>query len=231
MAERSVLFYELNFMFMLFQEYPPSSNENRLHYNAGLGQRRITFVRDREATNFTEKLEEEYPKMANIGGFELLRTAGSRSAPLEVITPPQSGYNVDHLANGYLGQAICYIRPIQTTLSTETEEVSTCTLILISVNNIFTRVYIMCVSQWRDNVGLNHLQSTYLSFFTYCDDIKASLILKSRDFNLIYPVNLEHQKQYKFDDMLFRGQLYNMYSYCGRSLTILLCVVNEVGIL
>lgn len=146
---QSVQFYSMSLIFCLclFQEYPPSSNENRLHYNAGLGQRRITFVRDREATNFTEKLEEEYPKMANIGGFELLRTAGSRSAPLEVITPPQSGYNVDHLANGYLGQAICYIRPIQTTLSTETEEVST--LILISVNNIFTRVYIMCVSQWR----------------------------------------------------------------------------------
>ena len=85
----------------------------KTHYEGGLGQRKITFTRDNKPETFCRSLEEHYPKLRGIGGFELLRGSGSKRSPLQVIKPPPAGYTVDYVANSYLGQATCYVRPIQ----------------------------------------------------------------------------------------------------------------------
>lgn len=86
-------------------------------YDAGLGEKRITFVKNRDQGAFRLKLEEEYPKLVACGGFELLRTSFSNKLQLDVIRPPSSGYSAAFLADtGNLGQALCFIRPVQKNL-------------------------------------------------------------------------------------------------------------------
>jgi hypothetical protein len=67
------------------------------------------------------KLEEIYPKLENGGGFEIMRR-GPQANELMVIQPPRSGYSVPYLRDSAgLGQAIAFIRPIQTNLGMEPE--------------------------------------------------------------------------------------------------------------
>ena len=51
--------------------------------------------------------------MKGCGGYELLRTATSSIIELELIRPGSNGYTSEYLSNSYLGQATCFIRPIQ----------------------------------------------------------------------------------------------------------------------
>lgn len=82
-------------------------------FEAGLGEKKITFVKNNIPEDFTKKLEENYPKMKGCGGYELLRTATSSRIELELIRPGSNGYTSEYLSNSYLGQATCFIRPIQ----------------------------------------------------------------------------------------------------------------------
>jgi hypothetical protein len=59
------------------------------------------------------KLEETFPKLKGCGGIELLRTTAYSRCQLQLIKPGPNGYTTDFLANSYLGQAICFVRPIQ----------------------------------------------------------------------------------------------------------------------
>ena len=86
---------------------------------AGLGRRRICFHGKANASDVKAKLEEIYPKLSRGGGFDILRS-GSNCGDLMLLSPPRHGYSVPFLRDvAGLGQAIAYVRPIQTNLSTE----------------------------------------------------------------------------------------------------------------
>ena len=87
--------------------------------NAGLGRKKVVFSCKASAIELQKVLESAYPKLYNIGGFELLRS-GSPSTSLILIKPPPSGgYSVPFLRDSAgLGQALAYIRPLQRNLET-----------------------------------------------------------------------------------------------------------------
>ena len=71
---------------------------------------------------FKETLWLTYPKLRNAGGYELLRSATASRNKLENMWVPPGGFSSSHLADeSGLGQALCFIRPIQQDLQLETE--------------------------------------------------------------------------------------------------------------
>ncbi|XP_053386140.1 uncharacterized protein LOC128550670 isoform X2 [Mercenaria mercenaria] len=101
-------------------ETVPSRQEKYRLHHAGLGEKRITFVKSTSKNDFENTLEEAYPKLRDCGGFELLRTPPGSRVALESILMPAGGYTSAYLADeSALGQAMCYIRPIQKDLDTE----------------------------------------------------------------------------------------------------------------
>ena len=74
------------------------------------------------------KLEEEFPKLKNEGGFEILCSGFSPGKSLVLLRPPASvGYSVKFLRDeSGLGQALAYARSLQRSLdvSLHTKEVS-----------------------------------------------------------------------------------------------------------
>ncbi|XP_045206092.2 uncharacterized protein LOC123558277 [Mercenaria mercenaria] len=92
----------------------PSREQKHLLQKSGLGEKKITFVKNSDPTAFKLKLEESFPSLKNCGGFELLRSSPKSRLSLEVIEIPSGGYNTDFLSDcSGLFQALCYIRPIQ----------------------------------------------------------------------------------------------------------------------
>ena len=89
---------------------------------AGLGERKVTVADvDCSPQEFQETLLNEFPKLCNGGGFELLKcTASTRQ--LELI--PFSISNSPNLLKSWIGTARIYLRPIQLNLDlTPTEGV------------------------------------------------------------------------------------------------------------
>ena len=80
----------------------------------GLGERKITFIKCSDALVFDEKLKETFPGLQTCGGYELCRSSSSDRLLLEVVLPPPGGHNSMAFSEGSpLGQAVCFIRPIQ----------------------------------------------------------------------------------------------------------------------
>ncbi|WAR07977.1 hypothetical protein MAR_017935 [Mya arenaria] len=100
------------------QDGTPSREEKRVLQEAGLGEIKITIPKTNSFIDLRQKLSEFFPKLKEAGGFQLLRSAvGSRNL-LEVIRLPPEGYTTQYLADRCgLGQAIIYVRPLQTCLS------------------------------------------------------------------------------------------------------------------
>ncbi|CAG2201264.1 unnamed protein product [Mytilus edulis] len=94
-------------------EIIPSKDEKRTLFEAGLGERKLTLVKTSDSPDFLQQLEEKFPKLKGCGGIELLRTSSTSRSTLQLINPGQHGYTVEYLSNCYLGQATCFIRPIQ----------------------------------------------------------------------------------------------------------------------
>ena len=102
------------------QERVPTRAEKFDLQQCGLGRKKVCFHSKATFTDFRRKLEEEYPKLKEGGGFELMRTGhqGSNTV-LTTIIPPASGYSVPFLRDSSgLGQALAYIRPLQRNLDT-----------------------------------------------------------------------------------------------------------------
>ena len=93
----------------------PSRGEKFDSQEAGLGWKKICFHSKAKFPELFKKLEEEYPKLSQGGGFELMRTGHQGSnITLTTIIPPASGYSVPFLRDSSgLGQALAYIRPLQ----------------------------------------------------------------------------------------------------------------------
>lgn len=87
---------------------------------AGLGEKKIQFPGDSDANGIHRQLMEEFPKLHNAGGYELMGTHDKGSKFLEIIDVPPTGYKVDYL-KAIVHNARIYIRPIQRNLSLECE--------------------------------------------------------------------------------------------------------------
>ncbi|WAR07778.1 UPL1-like protein, partial [Mya arenaria] len=77
-------------------------------------RKKLTFVKNSNKIDFERTLEEAYPKLKDCGGYELLRTPPGSRIALESLIVPTGGFSAAYLADeSNLGQALCYIRPIQ----------------------------------------------------------------------------------------------------------------------
>ena len=93
----------------------PSRKEKLELQFAGLGRKKIVFGSKDSTLQVKTKLEEEFPKLKNGGGFEILRSGFSPGKSLVLLRPPASvGNSVEFLRDeSGLGQALAYIRPLQ----------------------------------------------------------------------------------------------------------------------
>jgi hypothetical protein len=102
------------------QNHVPTREEKQNLLQSRQGEQKITFVKSADPMDFTIKIEEKFPKLKDIGGYELLRIGISSRFKLEPIQIPPGGYTTEHLADcSMLGQALCFLRPIQRDLSLE----------------------------------------------------------------------------------------------------------------
>ena len=93
----------------------PSKAERFELQEAGLGRKKICFHSKAKFLEIRRNLEEEYPKLSQGGGFELMRTGHQGSTTtLTTIIPSASEYSVLFLRESSgLGQTLAYIRPLQ----------------------------------------------------------------------------------------------------------------------
>ncbi len=102
----------------------PSRREKAILQNAGLGRKKIKFNKNGSALHVKQMLEAAYPKIVQGGGFEILRSGISLNDPLQLINAPSSGYSVAFLRDmSGLGQALAYVRPVQSNLDTNQQPV------------------------------------------------------------------------------------------------------------
>ena len=100
----------------------PSRSSKIQLQQAGLRRKKVCFNGRADATEVKTTLEESYPKLIEGGGFEILRR-GPSPTELTVIPPPPSGYTVNFLCDFTgLGQAIAFIRSLQSDLNREAIE-------------------------------------------------------------------------------------------------------------
>lgn len=84
----------------------------RILIEAGLGEKKLVLVKNKDAEYLRDALLEHYPKLKDGGGYELMRS--SSRILLETISIPSFGYTTHYLSDeSGLGSAICYIRPLQ----------------------------------------------------------------------------------------------------------------------
>lgn len=103
------------------QDAPPSSSEKAGLMQAGLGLKTLGLCESDDPELFMKEVVEAYPKLANAGGFELLRTADRNNFALNLIPIPASGYCCPYVKS-IAGQAKVYVRPIQQDLSVDIQD-------------------------------------------------------------------------------------------------------------
>ena len=96
---------------------PPTPMEKADLIRADLGPRKLSLFEFGDSSQFHDDVLVAFPKLADGGGYELLRTKQNNNKELCVIPPPSGGYNAEYLKS-IVGQAKVYIRPIQKDLST-----------------------------------------------------------------------------------------------------------------
>jgi hypothetical protein len=97
----------------------PNQGYKRQLLNAGLGEKKIVFTKNSSCSYFHEALLENFPRLCDGGGYELLRTQHRSTTKLEILYPKQAaGYNVLHLKED-IASAKIYIRPLQRDLNLE----------------------------------------------------------------------------------------------------------------
>ena len=102
------------------QDAIPDSQERASLLLAGLGEKKITFDEYCNHQEINSELTFQYPKLADAGGFELLRVPEGGGKVLQEIAIPQSGYTIPYL-RAVVHHAVVYIRPLQRHLSTNEE--------------------------------------------------------------------------------------------------------------
>ena len=117
----------------------PDPAERELLKRAGLGEKRFPIEVHSEAQELYQEFLYHYPKLADGGGYELLRMNDGRS--LDVITEPSNGYSVEFFKS-VVSSAKIYIRPLQMSLDTE-ENVASQNKLLCMCSKLF---YCNCIS-------------------------------------------------------------------------------------
>ena len=149
----------------------PNREEMEVLRRAGLGKKKIVFPnRKADHGELSSKIESEYLKLKDGGGFELLRAIGGGSGvrPLQPIPFGSSGYSIPYLRESVcVGQAVIYIRPIQLDLNSSPiiSDVSATTTPTVHVH--VYHVYIKgagekgvereCIFPWEKQIKLNDL--------------------------------------------------------------------------
>lgn len=77
----------------------------------GLGKSKLHLFENSSAMDIHNAIINQFPKLVHCGGYDLLRTI-ENTKRLNVLTPPPEGYTGQFLKK-VLGQANCYIRPLQ----------------------------------------------------------------------------------------------------------------------
>lgn len=77
----------------------------------GLGKMKLQLFESSDAMDIHETIIKAFPKLDHAGGYDFLRTE-ENSKRLTIIVPPPEGYTGIYLKS-VLGQAECFIRPIQ----------------------------------------------------------------------------------------------------------------------
>lgn len=95
---------------------PSRARLNKL-LDAGLGKARLAVQKNASHKELSTALENHFPKLNEAGGFEFLRAdgGGGGQRQLSLVYPSAFGYTVPHLRERF-GQAVAYIRPLQTDL-------------------------------------------------------------------------------------------------------------------
>ena len=97
------------------QVVPPSPMEKAELIRAGLGPKKLNLLDFGEPWEFHGDVMAAFPKLAEGGGYELMRTQQGNNRELCVI-PSQSGGYTEYIKN-IVSSAKIYIRPIQKNLS------------------------------------------------------------------------------------------------------------------
>ena len=100
------------------QDTVPDSQERASLMLAGLGEKKIVLDEYCCDQEIRSELTFQYPKLADAGGFELLRVPEGGGKTLQEIATSQSGYTIPYL-RAVVHHAVVYIRPLQRNLSTE----------------------------------------------------------------------------------------------------------------
>lgn len=104
----------------------------------GLGEKELVIDKKAKGQEIMNKFYEAFPPLESSGGVELLRTSTRSGRGLDVIPIPKGGFTVDYLRS-VLGQARCYLRPIQKDLQDSCAP--ECDGIDELVSELFIRVY------------------------------------------------------------------------------------------
>ncbi len=94
------------------QKYIPTASKRTTLKLAGLGEKKFAVFAYCSSPELQEELFREYPKLADAGGFELLRASDVGVKELVLIDIPNDGYSVEYLQAVVKGAKI-YIRPLQ----------------------------------------------------------------------------------------------------------------------
>ena len=97
---------------------PPSCNERATLAIAGLGEKKVSFSLNGDASDFTSTILKEFPKLTGGGGFEILRQDSGSGKILKPLPVPPSGYSAEFI-KGVIAQAKAYLRPLQRNLPTD----------------------------------------------------------------------------------------------------------------
>ena len=106
--------HSIMFCLHCFQDYIPLDvDEKRKLRWAHLMDKKIVFANNSDPIEFRETLFSVFPVLKNTG-FELMRSRPPSRVHLKLIPPPPDGYTSQFLADfPDLGQAVCYVRPVQ----------------------------------------------------------------------------------------------------------------------
>ena len=85
---------------------------------AGLGEKCFKVNVASTAQEFRDQLHQEYPKLMDGGGFELLRIMEGGGKGLEVIQMPEAGYTPEYL-KAVIHHAKIFVGPLQKTLDVQ----------------------------------------------------------------------------------------------------------------
>ncbi|CAB4016556.1 G2 M phase-specific E3 ubiquitin- ligase [Paramuricea clavata] len=142
------------------QNRVPQRSEKNMLQQCGLGRKKICFNSNSNPAKLNEMLLSHFPKLANGGGFEILRSGGAKATDLVIIHPPPIGYSVPFLRDlSGLGQALAYVRPLQRNLDLTIQAIQPSMIDKSAVNATEKAQIIECLScgkevpiiEWHDH--------------------------------------------------------------------------------